>query len=79
MNPVLITGAAILTLAALLALVHVPLGTWIHRVFTDEQDWRLERAVYRIVGVDPARSSGGPATPPPWCRSPSCRRSRCSC
>jgi potassium-transporting ATPase potassium-binding subunit len=53
MNPVLITGAAILTLAALLALVHVPLGTWIHRVFTDEQDWRLERAVYRIVGVDP--------------------------
>ena len=53
MNPVLTTGAAVLTLAALLALVHVPLGTWIHRVFTDEQDWRLERAVYRLVGVDP--------------------------
>ncbi len=53
MNPVIVTGAAVLTLAALLALVHVPLGTWIHRVFTDEQDWRVERAVYRVVGVDP--------------------------
>ena len=44
MNPVLVTGAAVLTLATLLALVHVPLGTWIHRVYTDEQDWRVERA-----------------------------------
>ena len=41
------------SLATLLALVHVPLGTWIHRVYTDEQDWRVERAVYRVVGVDP--------------------------
>jgi K+-transporting ATPase ATPase A chain len=52
-NPVLVTGAAVLTLAALLALTHVPLGTWVHRVFTDEQDWRVERLVYRLVGVDP--------------------------
>ena len=52
MNPALTTGAAVLTLAALLALTHVPLGTWIHLVFTDEQDWRVERAVYRLVGVD---------------------------
>ena len=53
MNPVLVTGAAVLALAVLLALTHVPLGTWVHRVFTDEQDWRVERAVYRVVGVDP--------------------------
>ena len=53
MNPVLVTGAAVLTLAALLALTHVPLGTWIHRVFTDERDWRVERALYRVIGVDP--------------------------
>src|SRR6478752_1893581 len=42
-----------LTLAALLALTHVPLGTWVHRVFTDERDWRVERALYRVIGVDP--------------------------
>ncbi len=53
MNPVLVTGAAVLTLATLLALTHVPLGTWIHRVFTDERDWRVERALYRVIGVDP--------------------------
>jgi len=52
-HPVLVTGAAVLTLAALLALTHVPLGTWIHRVFTDERDWRVERALYRVIGVDP--------------------------
>ena len=53
MNPVLVTGAAVLTLAALLALVHAPLGSWIHQVFSAEQDWRVERVLYRIVGVDP--------------------------
>ncbi len=53
MNSVLVTGAAVLTLAVLLALTHMPLGTWVHRVFTDEQDWRVEGAVYRLVGVDP--------------------------
>jgi len=52
-HPVLVTGAAVLTLAALLALTHVPLGTWVHRVFTDERDWRVERALYRVIGVDP--------------------------
>ncbi len=43
------------TVAMILAVVHVPLGDWMYRVATDERDWRLERAVYRIGGVD-ARS-----------------------
>jgi potassium-transporting ATPase potassium-binding subunit len=51
-NPALTTGAAVLTLAALLALTHVPLGSWVHQVFTDEDDWRVERLFYRLVGVD---------------------------
>ena len=53
MNPAITTGAAVLALATLLALAHVPLGTWIHRVFADDEDWRVERLVYRVVGVDP--------------------------
>ncbi|HET9022302.1 MAG TPA: potassium-transporting ATPase subunit KdpA [Ornithinibacter sp.] len=53
MNPVIITSAAVLALVVLLALTHVPLGTWIYRVFTGEEDWRVERAIYRVVGVDP--------------------------
>ncbi|MBM6402382.1 potassium-transporting ATPase subunit KdpA [Phycicoccus sonneratiae] len=47
------TAAAVLLVGAVLAAVHVPLGTWMHRVFTDDSDWRVERAVYRVVGVDP--------------------------
>ncbi|CCH76695.1 potassium translocating ATPase, subunit A [Nostocoides japonicum T1-X7] len=49
-------AAGLLTIGvvvALLAITHVPLGNWMARVFTDETDWRVERTVYRAVGVDP--------------------------
>jgi len=41
------------TLVALLALVHVPLGDYMARVFTSPHHTRVERAVYRLGGVDP--------------------------
>lgn len=44
---------SILTVIALLGLIHVPLGTWIHHVFTSPRHTRVERLVYRLVGVDP--------------------------
>ncbi|QIM22074.1 potassium-transporting ATPase subunit KdpA [Phycicoccus sp. HDW14] len=53
MSTALQTAAAVLLVAAVVAAVHVPLGTWMHRVFTDDSDWRIERVVYRLVGVDP--------------------------
>ncbi len=53
MSIALQTATAVLVVAAVLAALHVPLGTWIHRAFTDDADWRVERVVYRIVGVDP--------------------------
>ena len=53
MDTALQTAAAVLLVAVVLAVVHVPLGTWLHRTFTDATDWRVERAVYRLVGVDP--------------------------
>ncbi len=40
-------------IVVILAILHVPLGEWMYQVFTDERDWRLERGIYRIVGVDP--------------------------
>jgi potassium-transporting ATPase potassium-binding subunit len=36
-----------------LAVVYRPLGGFMARVFTTEKDWRVERAVYRLVRVDP--------------------------
>ena len=53
MSIALQTATAVLVVAAVLAVLHVPLGTWMHRVFTDDADWRVERVVYRLVGVDP--------------------------
>ncbi len=53
MNPTLASVLSILTLVAVLAAIHVPLGTWIHRVFTSPRHTRVERFVYRLVGVDP--------------------------
>jgi K+-transporting ATPase ATPase A chain len=51
------TASGLLTIAVLvaaLAVVHVPLGNWMARVFTDERHWRVERLVYRLVRVDPS-------------------------
>ncbi len=51
------TASGLLTLAVLvaaLAVVHVPLGSWIARVFTDTRHWRIERLVYRLCRVDPS-------------------------
>jgi len=45
--------ASIATIVAVLAAIHVPLGSWIHRVFTSPTHTRVERAVYRVSGVDP--------------------------
>jgi potassium-transporting ATPase potassium-binding subunit len=36
-----------------LALVHRPLGDYLARVFTSDRDLKVERAIYRIVRVDP--------------------------
>ena len=37
---------------AALALIHVPLGDYMYRVFTSNRHWRSERLIYRGIGVD---------------------------
>jgi potassium-transporting ATPase potassium-binding subunit len=57
------TSAGLLQVAALLALlaiVYVPFGDFMARVYTSERDWRIERAVYRLVRVDPAAGQRWP-------------------
>ncbi|KJL40433.1 potassium-transporting ATPase subunit KdpA [Microbacterium trichothecenolyticum] len=43
----------IATVVLILALLYRPLGDWIARVYTASKDWRVERGMYRLVGVDP--------------------------
>jgi len=52
-NPTLAAVLSIATVIVVLAAIHVPLGTWLHRVFTSPRHTRVERFVYRLVGVDP--------------------------
>ena len=42
-----------LAVVVLLAAVHVPLGNYMARVYTSERDGRVERVLYRLMGVDP--------------------------
>jgi K+-transporting ATPase ATPase A chain len=49
------TGAGWLQFALLLAALavcYVPLGNYIARVFTSEKDWRVERGLYRLLGIN---------------------------
>lgn len=41
-------------LVTALALVHVPLGDGLARVFTDRRNWRVEAWLYRAAGIDPS-------------------------
>lgn len=45
-------GQALL-LIAILAVLHVPLGAYMARLFTTGHHLRLERGIYRVLGVDP--------------------------
>lgn len=53
MNPTVAAVLSVLSVVVILAAIHVPLGTWIHRSFTSPHHTRAERAVYRLVGVNP--------------------------
>jgi K+-transporting ATPase ATPase A chain len=55
------TTAGILFLASLvlaLAAVHVPLGNYMHRVYTSDEHSRVERVIYRVIGADPRAEQG---------------------
>lgn len=49
-----IAAAALLTVVVVLAVFYRPLGDYMAWVYTSVKDWRIERGVYRVVGVDPA-------------------------
>src|SRR5450432_3827313 len=41
-------------LIAALAACYVPLGNYMSRVFSTDKHWRVERGVFKLIGVDPA-------------------------
>ena len=41
-------------LVAALAACYVPLGNYLARIFSTDRHWRVERGVFKIIGIDPA-------------------------
>jgi potassium-transporting ATPase potassium-binding subunit len=50
------TAAGVVFLVLLvvaLAVVHVPLGDYMYRVYSAQKHWRAEKFIYRLIGADP--------------------------
>src|ERR1700753_2236624 len=55
---VLMSGTAagvvfLVLLVVALAVVHVPLGDYMYRVYSSQKDSRTERFIYRLIGANP--------------------------
>ncbi|MER7571787.1 potassium-transporting ATPase subunit KdpA [Streptomyces sp. NPDC126514] len=61
MGPVLAGVLQLLALAGALALVHIPLGNHLARVYSGDRHWRVERWIYRGIGADPDTRMRPPA------------------
>jgi len=48
-------AASLAALMLALGLVYVPLGDYMARMFTTDKDWRVEKVIYKLIGVNPAR------------------------
>jgi len=53
--------AAFATVAVPIGLLYRPFGDYIAWVFTSPDDWKVERGLYRLIGVDPKREQSWPA------------------
>jgi K+-transporting ATPase ATPase A chain len=61
MGPVLAGVLQLLALAGALALVHIPLGTYMARVYSSKKHLRVERWIYRGIGAHPDTEMTWPA------------------
>ncbi|MFD5308394.1 potassium-transporting ATPase subunit KdpA [Streptomyces ardesiacus] len=61
MSPVLSGVLQMLALVAALALAHLPLGTWMARVYSSRTHWRVEKWIYKGIGADPDTAMRWPA------------------
>jgi potassium-transporting ATPase potassium-binding subunit len=53
MNSTLAGWLQVGLLVAALAACYVPVGNYMARIFTTDKHWRVERATFKIIGVDP--------------------------
>ncbi|MEU0603228.1 potassium-transporting ATPase subunit KdpA [Streptomyces sp. NPDC006393] len=61
MSPVLAGVLQLLALIGALALVHIPLGTYMARVYSSKKHLRVERWIYKAIGANPDAELTWPA------------------
>lgn len=54
MSPAIAAALQIAVVVAVLALIHVPLGDYMARIFMSDRHSRVERGFYRVLRIDPA-------------------------
>jgi K+-transporting ATPase ATPase A chain len=53
MNSTVAGWLQVALLVAALAACYVPLGNWIAKIFTSPHHWKVERGVYKVIGINP--------------------------
>jgi K+-transporting ATPase ATPase A chain len=53
MNGALAGWLQVALLVAALAACYVPLGNYMARIFTTNKHWRVERGIYKVIGINP--------------------------
>jgi potassium-transporting ATPase potassium-binding subunit len=53
MNSALAGWLQVAALVVALAVCYVPVGNYMARIFTTDKHWRVERGIYKVIGVDP--------------------------
>jgi K+-transporting ATPase ATPase A chain len=53
MNGALAGWLQVALLVAALAACYIPLGNYMARMFTTDKHWRVERGVYKVIGINP--------------------------
>jgi potassium-transporting ATPase potassium-binding subunit len=53
MNSALAGWLQIALLVAALAVCYVPVGNYMARIFTTNKHWRVERGIYKVIGINP--------------------------
>ncbi|ANS63313.1 potassium-transporting ATPase subunit A [Streptomyces lincolnensis] len=61
MGPVLAGVLQLLALTGALALAHIPLGTYMAKVYSSDKHWRVEKWIYKGIGADPDTQMRWPA------------------
>ncbi|MCD2443525.1 potassium-transporting ATPase subunit KdpA [Agromyces sp. SYSU K20354] len=49
------------TLVLILALIYRPLGDYMAHLYSSDRDWKVERGLYRLIGVDPRAEQSWPS------------------